>query len=62
MSWRPKSKSKLKSANEHKNQKGTKKPFLKILLEHGDIMVMHGSGIQKTYEVSCIALSRLYIC
>ncbi len=33
-------------------QKGLKSESLRIKLEHGDIMVMHGAKIQKLYEVS----------
>ncbi|KAH6674849.1 hypothetical protein B0J14DRAFT_561877 [Halenospora varia] len=32
------------------NPKGEKKDVLSFVLEHGDIMVMHGSGIHKHYE------------
>lgn len=34
------------------NPKGEKKDVLSFVLEHGDIMVMHGSGIHKHYEVN----------
>jgi hypothetical protein len=48
MSFRPKAKVALgPTAN---NAKGTKADVLKVVLRHGDIVVMHGSGIQKLYE------------
>lgn len=49
MRVRPKAKSGL-GANRN-NQKGTKGDVLKIVLNHGDLVVMHGSDIQKYYEV-----------
>jgi alkylated DNA repair dioxygenase AlkB len=36
---------------KRKNAKGTKSDVLKVLLEHGDIVIMHGREIQKYYEV-----------
>jgi hypothetical protein len=52
MSWRPKASSKIESENEKNNQKGEKRDVLRIVLRQGDMMVMHGSNIQKFYEVS----------
>jgi alkylated DNA repair dioxygenase AlkB len=49
MSFRPKAKVALGPAA--KNQKGNKGDVLKIVLQHGDLVVMHGSTIQKLYEV-----------
>ncbi|KAH8588655.1 hypothetical protein B0O99DRAFT_693224 [Bisporella sp. PMI_857] len=48
MSFRPK-----KTANigpPSRNQKYTKPTILSVILEHGDIMVMRGSKVQKFYE------------
>jgi hypothetical protein len=50
MSFRPK-----KTANigpPSRNQKYTKPTILSVILEHGDIMVMRGSKVQKFYEVT----------
>jgi alkylated DNA repair dioxygenase AlkB len=54
MHWRPKAKNTIGRGDkdQHRNARGTKKDVLKIILEHGDIMVMHGSQIQEFYEVS----------
>jgi alkylated DNA repair dioxygenase AlkB len=30
----------------------TSKPCLKLMLHHGDVMIMHGADIQRVYEVS----------
>lgn len=49
MCVRPKAKSGLGA--ERRNQKGTKGDVLKMVLNHGDLVVMHGSDIQKYYEV-----------
>jgi hypothetical protein len=43
---------------EKKAKKGSKKPVLAFTLKHGDIVIMHGSGIHRFYEV-CTALSAL---
>lgn len=51
MCVRPKAKSGL--GPESKNAKGTKRDVLRIVLHHGDIVIMHGRGIQKFYEVYC---------
>lgn len=48
MNLRPKPKSNIGPAS--KNAKGTKKPVLRMALNHGDIVIMHGAGIQKLYE------------
>jgi hypothetical protein len=50
MHWRPKAKSNI--GDKSTNQRGTKKDVLIIELGHGDIMIMHGPGIQELYEVS----------
>jgi hypothetical protein len=52
MKWRPKAKSKLGVVKGKGNAKGTKPDVLRITLDHGDIMVMHGPKIQQLYEVS----------
>jgi alkylated DNA repair dioxygenase AlkB len=49
MSLRPKAKSLIGPVA--KNAKGCKADYLKIRLDHGDLVVMHGPGIQKYYEV-----------
>lgn len=59
MAWRPKTK---EFGDVRVRKKGDTKPLaksgrqgngpvLKIILNHGDIMVMHGSAVQKFYEV-----------
>ncbi|KAI9743396.1 MAG: hypothetical protein M1818_003243 [Claussenomyces sp. TS43310] len=48
MSFRPKAKYPL--GKRSKNHRGTKPDVMRIILDHGDIIVMHGSGIQKLYE------------
>ena len=55
MKWRPKHTTDIKGPS----LKGRKKEdVLRIVLKHGDIMMMHGSDIQKLYEVSaCLILS-----
>ncbi|KAG9228506.1 hypothetical protein BJ875DRAFT_477330 [Amylocarpus encephaloides] len=50
MAFRPKAKSSIQNIRRTRNAKGTKAPVLKILLEHGDILIMHGREIQKHYE------------
>jgi alkylated DNA repair dioxygenase AlkB len=54
MHWRPKAKNSIGRTDEdqRKNQRGIKNDVLRIMLEHGDIMVMHGHQIQELYEVS----------
>ncbi len=52
MHWRPKASVKICGKTKANNQKGEKREVLKILLEHGDIMIMHGAKIQKLYEHS----------
>lgn len=52
MSFRPKSKNSLGVDGGRRNAVGTKPDVLKITLEHGDLVVMHGRDIQKLYEVS----------
>jgi alkylated DNA repair dioxygenase AlkB len=51
MEWRPKSRSKIGPDDGKKSKQSS----LKIHLEHGDIMVMHGTQIQKLYEVSALS-------
>lgn len=51
-SIRPKAKSGIGAIS--KNAKGSKPDALKLRLDHGDLIIMHGSGIQKFYEVACI--------
>jgi hypothetical protein len=48
MSLRPKAKAAV--GNTSKNAKGTKAPVIRVTLEHGDMVIMHGSGVQKFYE------------
>ena len=50
MTLRPKAKCRVGA--ESKNAKGTKVDVLKMVLRHGDLVVMHGTGIQKLYEAS----------
>lgn len=57
MSLRPKAKSQL--GNKSHNQKGTKSDVLKVTLEHGDIVIMHGSGVQQYYEHEVVPDGRL---
>ncbi len=59
MQFRPKAKSNIGTSN---NAKGTKADVLKITLEHGDIMVMHGAEIQKHYEASKTSFSNAEVC
>lgn len=49
MTLRPKAKVNL--GVNSKNARGTKPDVLKMVLRHGDLVVMHGTGIQKLYEV-----------
>ncbi|OBT84393.1 hypothetical protein VE02_06741 [Pseudogymnoascus sp. 03VT05] len=48
MSLRPKAKAEV--GNTSKNAKGTKAPVIRVTLEHGDMVIMHGSGVQQYYE------------
>jgi alkylated DNA repair dioxygenase AlkB len=48
MTFRPKAKSGFGATS--KNAKGTKPDVLRITLEHGDMIIMHGTGVQKLYE------------
>jgi hypothetical protein len=48
MRFRPKAKSNI--GEKGTNSKGTRKDVLRILLQHGDIVIMHGTLIQKHYE------------
>ncbi|KAH8660819.1 hypothetical protein BGZ60DRAFT_492180 [Tricladium varicosporioides] len=50
MSFRPKSKNTIQSPPQRGNAKGEKKPVLSFVIEHGDIVVMKGSGIHGYYE------------
>lgn len=49
MTLRPKAKSEVGGRNT-KTQKGLKKEVIKVVLDHGDIIIMHGSELQKHYE------------
>ena len=51
MEWRPKASVNVCGKTKTNNKRKEKKEVLKILLEHGDIMIMHGAKIQKLYEV-----------
>jgi hypothetical protein len=44
-----------------KNRKVHKRDMLKIILNHGDIMIMHGAKIQELYEVSQCCFCNLEI-
>ncbi|OAF58525.1 hypothetical protein VC83_04909 [Pseudogymnoascus destructans] len=48
MSLRPKAKAAVGITS--KNAKGTKAPVIRVTLEHGDMVIMHGSGVQQYYE------------
>jgi hypothetical protein len=48
MSLRPKAKADLGPPS--KNAKGTKAAVIRVTLEHGDMVIMHGSGVQQYYE------------
>lgn len=48
MALRPKAKAAIGVAS--RNAKGTKNPVLRVTLDHGDMVIMHGSGVQKYYE------------
>lgn len=48
MALRPKAKAAIGAAS--RNAKGTKNPVLRITLDHGDMVIMHGYGVQKYYE------------
>lgn len=50
MKFRPKKKSPIGKSG--KGAKGVKPDSLKIVLNHGDLLVMHGTDIHKYYEVS----------
>jgi hypothetical protein len=52
MALRPKAKSGLGKVAT--GAKGVKPACLKILLQHGDIIIMHGNLIQKLYEVRSV--------
>lgn len=48
MALRPKAKAAIGVAS--RNAKGTKPAVLRVTLEHGDMVIMHGSGVQQYYE------------
>ena len=48
MALRPKAKATM--GNISRNAKGTKTPVLRVTLDHGDMVIMHGSGVQQYYE------------
>ncbi|KFY90370.1 hypothetical protein V498_06017 [Pseudogymnoascus sp. VKM F-4517 (FW-2822)] len=48
MSLRPKAKAAVGITS--RNAKGTKAPIIRVTLEHGDMVIMHGSGVQQYYE------------
>ncbi|KAI9648951.1 hypothetical protein NHQ30_001517 [Ciborinia camelliae] len=51
MSFRPKNKSQIGGVlKSNKGSKVSKKDYVRVTLNHGDIIVMHGSGIHKYYE------------
>ncbi|RAL68664.1 hypothetical protein DID88_007373 [Monilinia fructigena] len=53
MSFRPKAKSIIGGVlKSTKGSKVSKKDYVRVTLNHGDIIVMHGSGIHKYYEHS----------
>jgi hypothetical protein len=57
MTLRPKAKYNL--GPDSNNARGTKADVLKMVLRHGDLITMHGTGIQKLYEVCSLAYSML---
>ncbi|RYP07948.1 hypothetical protein DL765_008969 [Monosporascus sp. GIB2] len=50
MRFRPKKKAKIGESSGLKSDKGNKKEVLCFTLNHGDMVVMHGTGIHKYYE------------
>lgn len=57
MSWRPKKKNAIPGgASTAKNKKGD---VLKIILRHGDVMIMDGANIQRYYEHQIEAHGRI---
>ena len=57
MRFRPKKKSSIGGVRiGRKSDNGNKKPALAFTLNHGDIVVMHGTAIHKYYEV-CMNLA-----
>lgn len=57
MSLRPKAKAML--GNLSRNAKGTKPAVLRVTLDHGDIVIMHGSGVQQYYEHEVVPNGKL---
>ena len=56
MRFRPKKKASIGQGSGYKSDNGNKKPALAFTLNHGDIVVMHGTAIHKYYEV-CMNLA-----
>lgn len=54
MCFRPKNNSTIGGVLKSKGSKVSKKDYVQITLNHGDIIVMHGSGLHKYYEVSTV--------
>ncbi|APA11239.1 hypothetical protein sscle_07g060090 [Sclerotinia sclerotiorum 1980 UF-70] len=55
MCFRPKNKSTIGGIlKANKGSKASKKDYVKVTLNHGDIIIIHGSGIHKYYEVNSI--------
>ncbi|CAD6443867.1 cb27798f-838e-4cbf-b0df-89cd4318de08 [Sclerotinia trifoliorum] len=53
MCFRPKNKSTIGGIHKtNKGSKTSKKDYAKLTLNHGDIIIMHGSGIHKYYEAT----------
>lgn len=69
MKWMPKKGLKIgepenepdKDTGKTKNPKKQRAPMLKIPLQHGRFMVMHGAAIQKYYNVCAYILSFLIL-
>jgi len=57
MQFRPKKKTNL--GKKSGNQKGEKPDMVKIVLEHGDMMVMHGVDIQRLYEHQVVSYGKM---
>ena len=55
MRFRPKKKATIGKGSGRKSDEN-KKEVLALTLNHGDIVVMHGTAIQKLYEVCIIFL------
>ncbi|RDL41607.1 uncharacterized protein BP5553_01586 [Venustampulla echinocandica] len=59
MMFRPKAKSGIKGVQKRANARGTQPDVLKVVLKHGDIVIMHGRDIQRFYEHSVVPHGKL---